>query len=145
MDNEFCCVDEVLGQFFPGGGSPSAAAQQQHFDDDNNNSKWRWCKEAADKLILEQTVRFKEDGFGVQFHPLFSYGTASVWGECALDELTRAYWEVAVDEVYGSSMMFELHQLKPPLLPLPLSEFHLSQYLRAVDACHGDECLLDNL
>ncbi|KAI3421157.1 ER degradation-enhancing alpha-mannosidase-like protein 1 [Globodera pallida] len=39
----------------------------------------------------------------------------------------------------------QLHQLKPPLLPLPLSEFHLSQYLRAVDACHGDECLLDNL
>uniref|UniRef100_A0A914GWN1 B30.2/SPRY domain-containing protein n=1 Tax=Globodera rostochiensis TaxID=31243 RepID=A0A914GWN1_GLORO len=111
MDNEFCCVDEVLGQFFPGGCSLAAAAaappaaQQQHFDDDNNN-KWRWCKEAADKLILEQTVRFKEDGFGVQFHPLFSYGTASVWGECALDELTRAYWEVAVDEVYGSSMMF---------------------------------------
>ncbi|KAL3104431.1 hypothetical protein niasHT_028948 [Heterodera trifolii] len=32
-----------------------------------------------------------------------------------------------------------LYQLKKPL---PLSEFHLSQYLRLVDACHGDDCLL---
>ncbi|KAL3098978.1 hypothetical protein niasHS_000966 [Heterodera schachtii] len=97
MDNEFSSLEEIFAQFFPGQQCSSAGG-----------SNWRWDRNCAENLLLEKTVRFKEDGFCVQFHPLFSYGTAAVWGECALDELVRAYWEVAVDEVYGSSMMFGL-------------------------------------
>nr|ADW77538.1 SPRY domain SOCS box-containing protein [Heterodera glycines] len=97
MDNEFSSLEEIFAQFFPGQQCSAAGS-----------SNWRWDRNLAENLLLEKTVRFKEDGFCVQFHPLFSYGTAAVWGECALDELVRAYWEVAEDEMYGSSMMFGL-------------------------------------
>lgn len=113
QDNDDISVEEIVNVFH----------LQQQCNSNRNNQEmvenaagdgvhWEW---KCAKMLGLNLAKYKENGKTVEFHPYYAYGTAAVRANLELTKNTRAFWEVMVNEVYGTSIMFGIGTKQMPL------------------------------
>nr|CAD2184162.1 unnamed protein product [Meloidogyne enterolobii] len=69
-----------------------------------NEELWLWDNNI--NLINSNVVQFKNNGYSILFHPEYSVGTAAIRSKISLTKNSLAFWEIYVENIFGSSMMF---------------------------------------
>uniref|UniRef100_A0A914MQK3 B30.2/SPRY domain-containing protein n=1 Tax=Meloidogyne incognita TaxID=6306 RepID=A0A914MQK3_MELIC len=72
--------------------------------DEGNEELWLWDNNI--NLINSNVVQFKNNGYSILFHPEYSVGTAAIRSKISLNRNSLAFWEIYVENIFGSSMMF---------------------------------------